>query len=184
AGRHLLQPWEEQLARLGGMIVGHRTDFVEGLAQAAWAAHSNICGQAELLEAEYCPSRRAEDLLEALQSRQEQDIRLGTTSVGPHRDDLLVRIDGKDTRVYASQGQQRTAALSLKIAQLRLMEQEMGEPPLLMLDDVLSELDQERQSQLFEAVEGVQMIISCTDAARLPRQGRVFRVQQGRLLAD
>lgn len=179
-----LQPFEEQLARLGGVIIGHREGFVAELAEQARLAHGNICAQAEALEAEYCPSRKAVELQDALLSRREQDMRMGTTSVGPHRDDLLLRIDGKDTRIFASQGQQRTAALSLKIAQLRLMEREMGEPPLLMLDDVLSELDQQRQFRLFEAVEGVQMIISCTDATLLPKQGRVFRVEQGKLLVD
>ena len=114
-----------------------------------------------------------------------QDLRLGASYVGPHRDDLRLLLDGVDVRAYGSQGQQRTAALSLKLSQLGLMEEETGETPILLLDDVFSELDWSRRSLLAQAIGRVQTILTCVDieaslAGRLSA-GRLFDVSGGML---
>ena len=106
-----------------------------------------------------------------------------TTTVGVHRDDLYITINGKEARTYASQGQQRSAVLSLKLAQLELAERERGEAPVLMLDDVMSELDPGRRRQLIERIDRVQTFVTCTDLSDLAgaRQGAVYRVESGTL---
>ena len=109
-----------------------------------------------------------------------------TTTVGVHRDDLHITIDGKEARTYGSQGQQRSAVLSLKLAELELAERVRGEAPILMLDDVMSELDPGRRCQLIERIDRVQTFVTCTDLSDLAgaRQGRVYRVENGHLLGE
>ena len=97
----------------------------------------------------------------------ERDIRLGYTTVGPHRDDIKIAIDGADARGYASQGQTRTAALSLKLAEAKIFGKLTGEPPVLILDDVMSELDLPRRKKLVERTRGLQCILTCTHAERV-----------------
>ena len=179
--RKAIVVFDEQLAALGESIMQNRLDFAEKLQESAMAVHLELSARLERLTVAYGPVKTREQLFDALQAALEGDIRRGGTSVGPHRDDLTLRINDKDARAYASQGQQRTAALSLKIAQTRLMEQELGEPPLLMLDDVLSELDKSRQEMLFDCASGLQTIISCTDSTLLPRASRGFFVQDGQV---
>jgi len=106
-----------------------------------------------------------------------------STSVGIHRDDLLITIDGKEARTFGSQGQQRSAVLSLKLAELELAEKERGEAPILMLDDVMSELDPTRRRQLLERIDRVQTFVTCTDVSDLAgaRQGAVYHVENGHL---
>ena len=107
-----------------------------------------------------------------------------TTIVVVHRDDILVTVNGREARTFGSQGQQRSAVLSLKLAQLELAWRERGEAPILMLDDVMSELDPERRRQLLERIDRVQTFVTCTDMSDLAgaRQGAVFHVENGRLL--
>ena len=106
-----------------------------------------------------------------------------STSVGIHRDDILITIDGREARTFASQGQQRSAVLALKLAQLELCLAERGESPILMLDDVMSELDPQRRRQLIERIDRVQTFVTCTDVSDLAgaRQGAVYHVENGRL---
>ena len=110
-------------------------------------------------------------------------MRRAVTSVGPHRDDLRLTVAGREARVFGSQGQQRTVALSLKLAELSVVERERGEAPILLLDDVMSELDPRRRQQLIERIDGVQTIVTCTDLSDLAgaRQGAVYRVEAGTL---
>ena len=124
-------------------------------------------------------------MLSRLHSARGDDLRRMTTSVGIHRDDIGIAIDGKDARLFASQGQQRSAVLSLKLAQLELAMQERGEAPVLMLDDVMSELDPSRRRQLIERIDRVQTFVTCTDLSDLAgaRQGAVYRVENGALSA-
>ena len=101
--------------------------------------------------------------MDALFAARGNDLRRMTTSVGPHRDEILLEIDGREVRVFGSQGQQRTTALSLRLSELSVMRDEMGEWPVLMLDDVMSELDPSRRRQLIRRLEGIQTIVTCTD---------------------
>ena len=126
---------------------------------------------------------QAEKFREQLYSKRNKDISSGTTSVGPHRDDLRFKVGGIDIRKFGSQGQQRTAALSLKLSEIRLIEQVTGEKPILLLDDVLSELDAGRQSWLLESIQDIQTLISCTGLDDFVNSrislDKVFRVKEG-----
>ena len=115
----------------------------------------------------------------------ERDIRLGFTTVGPHRDDIRIMIDGADARGFASQGQARTAALSLKLAEVEIFRRLTGEPPVLVLDDVLSELDLPRRKKLLSRTEGLQCILTCTHAERLlsGRKMNRIRISGGKIVS-
>ena len=125
-------------------------------------------------------------LLSALAVARETDVRRGTTTVGPHRDDLVLTLSGMDVRVYGSQGQQRTTALSLKLAELDIMRRELGEAPVLMLDDVMSELDPKRRRHLLGRLKGIQTIVTCTDLSDLAEAeiGAAWRIQAGEIVSE
>ena len=188
AARATLDAWDEQLALAGAQIVRHRREYVQALREAACACHRDIAGADEALDIAYVTQLRAgdglaQDMLRLLHEAREQDMRRAVTSVGPHRDDLKLTVAGREARVFGSQGQQRTVALSLKLAELSVVERERGEAPILLLDDVMSELDPRRRQQLIERIDGVQTIVTCTDASDLAgaRQGAVYRVEAGTL---
>ena len=183
-----LDMWDEQLAECGAQIVLARREAVLSLSRSAADAHDSLTEGREKLSLRYISQvSEAEDphqaLLERMRAAREDDLRRCMTSVGVHRDDVGVVIDGKDARTFASQGQQRSAVLSLKLAQLELTEQESGEAPILMLDDVMSELDPDRRRQLIERIDRVQTFVTCTDVSDLAgaRQGAIYRVENGRL---
>lgn len=129
-------------------------------------------------------SEDEELILKKLRDHLEQDLRMGTTTVGPHRDDIGIEMNGMDVRTYGSQGQKRTAALSMKLAEMEMMGEETGQSPILLLDDVMSELDENRQQYLVQSIEKHQTIITCTgveDSIRKMNQARIFRVTEGRI---
>jgi len=181
-----LDAWDEQLARHGAAIMRARTAFSEKLSAIARAVHRDISG-GEALRVAYRPGARTEPeeraLLALIRAARPQDERRLTTSVGPHRDDFLFTIGGADARAYGSQGQQRTLALSLKLSELEVMKDETGEYPVLMLDDVMSELDPDRRRLLLQRLDGVQTLIASTDPADLAgaRVDLSVRVEAGRL---
>ncbi len=181
-----LDAWDEQLAKTGAEIMRARVGFVEKLAEIARGVHKSISG-GERLEIEYRPGAKvepnAEALLRLLQESRSQDLRRMTTSVGPHRDDLAFMIADSDARAYGSQGQQRTLALALKLSELEVMRMETGEYPVLMLDDVMSELDPDRRRLLLERLTGVQTLIASTDPTDLAgaKVDLSVRVQGGAL---
>ena len=122
-------------------------------------------------------------LMQAYDSARAQDMRRVTTTVGPHRDDVRMLINGLDVRIYGSQGQQRTTALSLKLSEMEVMRAELGEWPILMLDDVMSELDPDRRRHLLSRLEGVQTLVTCTDRDDLAGAdaGKIYRVDRATL---
>ena len=183
-----LDMWDEQLAVCGGEIAENRREAVAALSACAQEAHAALTDGRETLSVRYVSQaaeaeKPAEKLLERLRAARSEDLRRMTTTVGVHRDDLYITINGKEARTYASQGQQRSAVLSLKLAQLELAERERGEAPILMLDDVMSELDPGRRRQLIERIDRVQTFVTCTDLSDLAgaRQGAVYRVESGTL---
>ena len=183
-----LDMWDEQLAVCGGEIAENRREAVAALSQCAQEAHAALTDGRETLAIRYVSQaadaeKPAQRLLERMHAARSEDLRQMTTTVGVHRDDLYITIDGKEARTYASQGQQRSAVLSLKLAQLELAERERGEAPVLMLDDVMSELDPGRRRQLIERIDRVQTFVTCTDLSDLAgaRQGAVYRVEAGLL---
>ncbi|MFC4601315.1 DNA replication/repair protein RecF [Cohnella hongkongensis] len=196
----LLEVWNEQLAQTGVKMMQRRKTFIVQLQKWAEKIHAGITGGTEQLSVEYKPSFGTSDSVDLqdqsslfgqfmikLTQSKEQEFRRGTTLTGPHRDDLSFAINGKDVQSFGSQGQQRTAALSLKLAELELMHEEIGEYPLLLLDDVLSELDQTRQTQLIETFQSrVQTFITTTglesvNMGRL-KDASIFHVRDGQLL--
>ncbi|CAM4435338.1 DNA replication/repair protein RecF [Paenibacillus typhae] len=178
AAKELLDIWDAQLVEHGVKIVKKRKQFIKKLQIWAESIHKGITNGGEELKLQYVPSfgeREEEDeavlldkfMLKLSQTR-EQEIRRGMTLTGPHRDDLSFFINGREAQVYGSQGQQRTAALSLKLAEIELIHEEIGEYPVLLLDDVLSELDPYRQTQLIETFQSkVQTFITATGVETL-----------------
>lgn len=180
--------WDDMLASYGAKIVKNRKGYLERLARAAKDAHSSLTSNGEELELSYegADGNTEEEILAALKQSlldtREQDMRLCFTHSGAHRDDLKITIDGIDVRSYGSQGQQRTAALSLKLAETTLMTELTGESPVLLLDDVLSELDEKRKTKLMEHVRGLQTIITATDYDGAA--DKVIRVRSGSIVRD
>lgn len=183
-----LDSWDEQLSEAGAELMRRRRSYIARLSEAAAERHREISDGRETLEIRYAPSAQNGDdpqaNLEALFAAREGDLRRMTTSVGAHRDDVLVLIGGRDARAYGSQGQQRTAALAMRLAELSVMREELGEWPMLMLDDVMSELDPSRRRQLIGRLEGIQTFVTCTDAEDLAGAavGRAWRVSGGTLV--
>ena len=178
-----LAAFDATLSAYGGRIIAQRRAFGEKLRAAAQRTHSAIA-QGEALDLSYRSQVEGLDeyacqasLLELLESRRTEDIRRFQTTAGPHRDDLVVEIAGRDGRMYGSQGQQRTAALALKLGAMELMREETGEMPVLMLDDVLSELDQGRQNALLSCIQGQAFITTAVPISGISGAGvRAFQV--------
>lgn len=185
-----LETWDEQLAKYGCLIITARKKFVKNLSNIAAANQSDITGQKEELEIIYKSNVAIESFLEKLTRAKDYDILRKTTSVGIHKDDMEFKINGKCGRIYASQGQQRTAALSVKLAQISLIEQEKDVLPVLLLDDLLSELDVSRQEYLMERTKGLQSIITLTGAESAfdtflnQKNAKIFKVQNGKFLDE
>ena len=135
--------------------------------------HTELTGGQEKIELKY---ETCTDFAHELAAARERDLRLRTTTVGPHRDDLAIYINGQDVRTYGSQGQQRTVALSIKLGELDLFTDLTGERPILLLDDVFNELDSSRQARLLKSIAGTQAIITTTKA---PTIGKIFTVKHG-----
>ena len=159
-----LDVWDEQLVEYGCALSLARNKFVEELDEIAKTNQREITGGKEELEISYKQNVENELFLERLLKGRAYDILRKSTSVGPHKDDMEFRINNKCARLYASQGQQRTAALSIKLAQIDLIESKRNVSPVLLLDDLLSELDSSRQKYLLEKTHGLQSIITLTGA--------------------
>ncbi len=160
--RDTLDGWDAQLLESGRIIIRKRESFIRELDKMIRQIHGQLTGQKEEIEIVYEKSTGADDFSDLLYERRDKDIVNGTTSVGPHRDDLQFLSNGIDLRKFGSQGQQRTAALSLKLSEIRMIEKETGDKPVLLLDDVLSELDGHRQTWLLDSIKDIQTMISCT----------------------
>lgn len=157
-----LDIWDLQLSEYGKRIIEMREAFVERLNEIIFEIHHSLSGGKENLKIEYLKNCEKEDLLEQLQRNRERDLRMKSTGVGPHRDDLGFFFDTIDVRKYGSQGQQRCAALSLKLSEIELVKSITGDTPILLLDDVLSELDKNRQNYLLNHIHDIQAMITCT----------------------
>lgn len=184
------EPWEEQMATHGAALRIAREDFVSRLAIPASEIHSQMGGgeQVEVQIDLKDPALDAERLLLALANTRSYDVARGGTSVGPHRDDLRIDVGGKEARLYGSQGQQRTAVISIKLATLQIAKDEFGVPPLLLLDDILSDLDESRRALLVDVVleKAGQAVLTCTEAAaagsKILDMAKVFHVDAGRVM--
>lgn len=160
--REALDVWDIQLVDYGRKIIQIREEFINELQEIMSIQHANLTGGKEDIKLVYRPNCSDDEFEKSLFSAMERDAFQKTTTVGPHRDDLQFLTQGEDLRKYGSQGQKRTAALSLKMAEIQIVEEAIGEKPILLLDDVLSELDRSRQNYLLENIKGIQTIITCT----------------------
>ena len=175
--------WDMQLVSFGEKIIERRRIFAEQLNEIIYDIHKRLSGGREELTIQYEPDVEIEDFEKKLAAGQERDIRAKMTSVGPHRDDFSFMIGNVDIRKYGSQGQQRTAALSLKLSEIELVKKITKDNPVLLLDDVLSELDSNRQNYLLNSIGDIQTIITCTGLEEFVNHrfeiDRVYRVSEG-----
>lgn len=165
-GREMLDVWNLQLAQTGAKIMKSRRESIELLCKFAAGIQNEISG--ENLTVRYAPGIKCDDItedavMEFLQKHSEREIDMGSAQYGVQRDDIAISVDEREARLFASQGQQRTAALSLKIAQADYIESIKSEYPILLLDDILSELDINRRSYLSEKIKNKQVLITSTD---------------------
>lgn len=178
-----LDVWDIQMAQYGSKVIEKRSAFVKELNSVIQDIHKNLTGGMEHLEVIYEPSVESSLLAEKLAGNRDRDIRMKMTSAGPHRDDLCLLADGVDIRKYGSQGQQRTAALSLKLSEIYLVKNKIKDTPVLLLDDVLSELDSSRQTYLLDSIHDIQTMITCTGLDDFISHqfhiNRVFQVVKG-----
>lgn len=184
----VLDMWNVQLARTGAEVMRSRRQFMDEISTIASDMHRRLTDGREQLFAFYQPNVPFEEdaeyaILDALADSREEDIRRGFTSRGPHRDDIGIKLGETDVKVFGSQGQQRTAALSLKLSELALMREVVGESPVLLLDDVLSELDDDRQRALMESAFDCQCLMTATgmESAAARKCAAVFEVKNGKI---
>lgn len=180
-----LEVWNSQLASYGSQIIHTRHMFLSELAEIAEEKHGLITNGMEKLKVIYKPNCEKDMLLEELMNSTEKDIEARTTTKGPHRDDISYEINGVNARIYGSQGQQRSVALSLKLSEIELVKRKIKDTPVLLLDDVLSELDRSRQTRLLSEIESIQTFITCTGLEEFvetrKESNSIFRVTNGKV---
>ena len=178
---NMLDIWDEELANYAINIYKYRKEFIEKIKEKIKKIHEEITNNKEEIKIEYlseCISK--EKYLELLKQRRKLDIIKGYTTKGIHRDDFTIYINDKELSTYGSQGQHRTAILSLKLAELNIVKEEIGESPILLLDDFMSELDEKRRKNFLEKIEDVQVIITCTEKIDIEnKEILVYNVKSG-----
>ena len=157
-----LDIWDMQLVKYGNDVIKSREKFVKEINDLVKSIHTKLSGDREQLEIIYEPCVKEQDFESELVRVRDRDLKFKCTNIGPHKDDMCFLINGMDVRKYGSQGQQRTAALSLKLAEIELVKQIIHDTPVLFLDDVLSELDSKRQNFLLDSIGNIQTMITCT----------------------
>lgn len=185
--RETLNIWDSQLISFGSKIIERRKLFVEQLNEIIYDIHKKLSGDKEELVIKYEPDVLMEDYERSLTSCQDRDVKLKQTTVGPHRDDFSFMVGGIDIRKFGSQGQQRTAALSLKLSEIELVKKLTKDNPILLLDDVLSELDSNRQNYLLSTIGDIQTIITCTGLDEFVNNrfeiNKVFKIENGSIVS-
>lgn len=184
--RETLNIWDSQLVSYGSKIIERRQLFVEQLNEIIYDIHKKLSGGKEELTIKYEPDILIEDYEKTLLSSQDKDVKLKQTTVGPHRDDFSFMVGDIDIRKFGSQGQQRTAALSLKLSEIELVKKMTKDNPILLLDDVLSELDSNRQNYLLSTIGEIQTIITCTGLDDFVNNrfeiDKVFQIENGAIV--
>ena len=178
-----LDIWDMQLAQYGNRVIEGRKKFVEDLNNIISDIHFKLTGNKEKISVSYETFNDETSFEELLKRNRSRDIKLKSTSVGPHRDDLSFIVNGIDIRKFGSQGQQRTAALSLKLSEIEMVKRIINDTPILLLDDVLSELDKNRQNYLLDSIHDIQTVITCTGLDEFVNYrfaiNKVFHVDSG-----
>ena len=184
--RDTLNIWDSQLVSFGSKIIERRKLFTEQLNEIIIEIHRKLSGGREDLLIQYEPDVMIEDYTRKLSVNQERDVKLKQTTTGPHRDDFSFLVGDIDIRKFGSQGQQRTAALSLKLSEIELVKKMTKDNPVLLLDDVLSELDSNRQNYLLSTIGDIQTIITCTGLDEFVNNrfeiDKVFHIESGKII--
>ncbi|MCI9239404.1 MAG: DNA replication/repair protein RecF [Dorea sp.] len=183
-----LDIWDMQLILYGSKIIERRKTFIREINKIISGIHKKLTGNKETIQIIYEPSNGQSTLEQALNKNKQKDLKIKSTSVGPHRDDIAFMAGNIDIRKYGSQGQQRTAALSLKLAEIELVKQSINDTPVLLLDDVLSELDKHRQNYLLDSIHDIQTLITCTGVDEFVNHrfsvNKVFYVENGQVAKE
>lgn len=181
--RETLSIWDSQLASFGSKLIERREIFISQLDEILSELHTKLSGGKEKIKIIYEKNVEIDELEDKLKKNQEKDILLKQTTTGPHRDDIRFMVNDIDIRKFGSQGQQRTAALSLKLSEIELVKKSIKDTPVLLLDDVLSELDSNRQNYLLNSIGDIQTIITCTGLDEFVKNrfeiNKVFKVVNG-----
>ena len=184
--RETLNIWDSQLVSFGSKIIERRKLFIEQLNDIIYDIHRKLSGDKEELIIQYEPDVVIEEYEKSLVKCQDKDVKLKQTTVGPHRDDFSFIVGNVDIRKFGSQGQQRTAALSLKLSEIELVKKIANDNPVLLLDDVLSELDSHRQNYLLSSIGEIQTIITCTGLDEFVNNrfeiDKVFQIENGKIV--
>ena len=186
ADENLLELWDEQLIQYGKIIAEYRKEFIDKIKNKIKKIHNVITENKENIEIKYISDCLDEkSFKDLLKQRRKLDIIKGYTTRGIHRDDFEIYLNDILVNVYGSQGQCRTTVLSLKIAELQVIKDEIGENPILLLDDFMSELDEIRRNNFMENIENTQVIITCTDKLLLNNiDGKIFKVENGKIFEE
>ena len=183
-----LDIWDLQLSQYGSRIIERRKRFVEEINEIISSIHQKLTGGREEIRVIYEPSSGDMPLEDAVRINSEKDIKMKSSSVGPHRDDICFLSGNLDIRKFGSQGQQRTAALSLKLSEIELVKRMIHDTPVLLLDDVLSELDKHRQNYLLDSIHDIQTLITCTGVEEFVNHrfsiNKVFHVHNGQVVNE
>jgi DNA replication and repair protein RecF len=183
-----LDVWDIQMNRFGAGLIKRRVDFIDSLNKIIGEIHEKLTGGTEKLTISYEPCVSEDRLAEGIAQSRERDIRLKCSNTGPHKDDITFLVNGNDVRKYGSQGQQRTVALSLKLAEIELVKQIIHDTPILLLDDVLSELDSSRQNYLLDSIGDIQTIVTCTGLEEFVNSrlnvNKIFKVVSGEVFSE
>ena len=180
----MLDVFEDEIAENGKKLILYRKKYIEKLNEFLPKVYSGIsCGKEEL-ETRYICRTKEDEIKDALFDSRKDDMYSGTTSVGPHRDDIEFKINGFEARQYGSQGQKRSVALSLKLAEAEVIKENVGECPVFLLDDIMSELDPNRQNFILNHIEGMQTFLTCCDPDNVKnlKAGKVFNINEGRII--
>ena len=179
----MLEIWDEKLAEYGEKIYIYRNEFMNKILNKINEIHKNITDEKEEIKIEYLSNcNNKENYLKLLKERRKLDIIKGFTTKGIHRDDFMIYINGKEVNVYGSQGQNRTAVLSLKLSELQVVNDEIGEFPILLLDDFMSELDEKRRKNFLNNIKNTQVILTGTEKIELNNLDySIFNVKEGKV---
>lgn len=184
--KETLDTWDEQLVDTGKTIIKERRNFIGMMNDIIQDIHNSLSSGKEKIELIYEPNVEEDKFLKVLKEKRKLDLKNSVTMTGPQRDDFAVMINGNDVRVYGSQGQQRTAALSLKLAEIEIVKKVINDNPILLLDDVMSELDSQRRDALLETMNDIQTIITCTGYDDFIRQrisvDKIYKINNGRIV--
>lgn len=193
---HTIDIWDQKLAEIGSKIIIEKNKFIDKLNFESNKLHLKFTENKENINIKYLSNLKINEFeydkiyrefISKLQKNLKSDIDRGYTSVGPHRDDIDITINGYEAKIFGSQGQQRTAALSIKLSQINIIYEEIGEYPVLLLDDVMSELDIKRQNDLIKSLINIQTIITLTDTNSIMnknlKNSKIFNVSQGNVFS-